>query len=239
MCSLYDCKKVLKKRSQKEFSVTGLKKFFNSSVGCKATMALTGLALVGFLIAHLAGNLLVFKGPEAINLYAKTLRDFPVILWALRLGLLASFLLHIYAAIRLTALSKGSVGYKVKHYRKSRFVARSMALTGSTVLFFVLYHLAHLTFRLTHPEFQKLGHYDVYEMLIQSFTSPLLSSFYVLSIICLMAHLVHGLQSFWRTLGLRHHKYNDLFNRSSLALGIILALSFISIPVSILLGIIR
>lgn len=221
--------------------MASLGKFFNSSVGCKSLMALTGLALVGFLIGHLSGNLLVFKGPDAINSYAKMLRDFPVILWTLRLGLIASFVLHIYAAIRLTVLNRKNRThtYKVKVYRKSSLVSRTMALTGSTVLFFILFHLAHLTFRLTHPEFQKLGPYDVYRMIVLSFKSPLLSFFYCLSIIFLMGHLVHGLQSFWRTLGLRHRKYDQALNLGSLALGILLGVCFLSIPVSVYLGILK
>lgn len=221
--------------------MTGFKNFFRSSVGCKMTMALTGLMLVGFLIAHLSGNLLVFKGPEAINTYAKTLRDYIEVLWVLRLGLIAAFLLHIYSAIRLTALNRKTAQYqyKVKNYKRSSFVARSMMLSGLVLLSFALYHLAHLTFRLTHPEFETLGHYDVYTMLILSFKSPLLTFFYSLSICLLMAHLVHGLQSFWRTLGLRHPKYNHYLNRGSVLLGVILGCGFLSIPVSVFFELIR
>lgn len=204
-------------------------------------MAITGLGLVGFLIAHLSGNLLMFKGPQAINTYAKTLRDYIEILWLLRLGLIFFFILHVYAAIRLTLLNRKSRvhQYKVKNYKKSTLVSRTMMLTGLTVLFFVFYHLAHFTWRWTHPEFQNLGHYDVYTMVLISFKSPLLSLFYILSVSLLMAHLVHGLQSFWRTLGLRHKKYNQILDRSSVLLGVVLALSFISIPVCVFFGIIQ
>ena len=213
----------------------------NSSVGCKILMALTGLAMVGFLIAHLSGNLLVFKGPEALNAYAKMLKDYSGVLWVLRIGLIASFCLHIYSAIRLTRLNRRSSAYtyKVSSYKKSTLVSRTMMLTGMTLLFFVLYHLAHLTFRFTHPEFESFGEFDVYKMLIVSFKSPLLSFFYIISVAFLMGHLVHGLQSFWRTLGLRNKKYDDLLSTGSLWLGVILALGFISIPVSIFFELIQ
>jgi succinate dehydrogenase / fumarate reductase cytochrome b subunit len=221
--------------------VTGFKSFFNSSVGCKMIMAVTGLMLVGFLIAHLSGNLLVFKGPHAINTYAKTLRDYIEVLWVLRIGLFAAAALHIYCAIRLTSMNRKTKKhqYKVKSYKRSTYVARSMMLSGLVLLSFAFYHLAHLTFRVTHEEFALLGHYDVYSMLILSFKSPLITFFYCLSICLLMAHLVHGLQSFWRTLGLRHEKYNNFLNRGSVLLGVVLALGFLSIPASIFFGIIQ
>jgi len=221
--------------------VTAIAKFMKSSIGCKVIMALTGLGLVGFLIAHISGNLLMYKGPEAINAYAKMLRDYMGILWFLRIGLLTFLVLHVYSAIRLTRLNRRQdpYKYKAKSQKKGSLSSRTMMLTGLTVFFFVLYHLAHFTMRWTHPEFHKLSETDVYTMVVTSFQSPLLSLFYILSVSFLMSHLVHGLKSFWRTLGLRHKKYNNFLDKASVALGLILALSFISIPVSVYLGIIK
>ncbi len=203
-------------------------------------MALTGFSLVGFLVAHLSGNLLMYKGPDAINAYAKMLRDYIGILWFLRIGLIAFFFLHIYSAIRLTRLNRKQKSYQYKIKKnKSTLASRTMMLSGLTVLSFVIYHLAHFTFRWTHPEFDKLAEDDVYSMVLVSFQSPLLTLFYMISIGFLMAHLVHGLQSFWRTLGLRSKQYNNLLDKLSLTLGVVLALSFISIPISVYLGIIK
>lgn len=214
---------------------------FKSSVGCKLLMALTGLMLVGFLIAHLSGNLLVFAGPEALNLYAKTLRDYIGVLWVLRLGLIAAFCLHIFAGVRLTALNRQAKPkkYKVTNIVKASLFSRYMMQSGFVVLSFVCYHLAHLTFKATHPEFLELGEFDVYTMLVSSFKDPFVSGFYILSVSLLMAHLNHGISSSMQTLGLCHSKYNALIKNASLGLCVALALGFVSIPVSIFAGYIR
>lgn len=211
-----------------------------SSVGCKMIMALTGLGMVGFLLAHLTGNLLVYKGPEALNAYAKMLHSYGGLLWFLRIGLIASFILHIYSAIRLTSLNRRQTPFKY-HVKKSQssLASKTMMLSGLTVLSFIIYHLAHFTFWWTHPEFMSLPKGDVYRAVIISFQSPFLSLFYAVSICLLMAHLVHGLKSFWRTMGLRHEKYNEALDKGSVALGTLLALGFLSIPVSVFLGFIK
>ena len=212
-----------------------LKRILFSSVGCKLVVALTGLGLVGFLVAHLAGNFLVFVGPEAINDYARQLRKFPLILWILRLGLISIFFIHIAFTIRLTRLNKISnpQKYAVPSRELSSFASRSMILSGLTVLSFVLYHLAHLTFRLTNPLFEQLGEYDVYAMLLISFQNPIIVCFYILSVCLLMVHLSHGISSSFQTFGIKHLKYNKIVENSSIALSIFLALGFSSIPIRI------
>ncbi len=214
-------------------------RFLLSSIGAKVLMALTGIALVGFLVAHLAGNLLVWAGPDAINEYARRLRDFLPVLWALRIGLLLSFVLHVVMAIRLTRLNRQAkpVSYAVKDPVDSSFASRSMMLSGLVVLSFILYHLAHLTFRWTHPEFQDLGDYEVYKMMILSFRSPYVSGFYSIGVILLMVHLNHGLSSMFQTLGINHPKYSPLIKTSCASLSALLAIGFLSIPVGIFLGI--
>ena len=213
----------------------------NSSIGCKVIMSVTGLMLVGFLVAHLSGNLLVFVGEEAINLYSKTLRDYLPILWVMRIALVLAAALHIFSGIRLTQLNRKAkpTSYKVKQSVRASFASRYMALSGSVVLFFILFHLAHLTFRLTHPEFQQLGMYSVYEMLIRSFQSPVISIFYSISIILLMVHLNHGVSSLFQTLGLNHSKYNKLIRSFGPALSLLLAGGFLSIPLAIMFGIVK
>ncbi|MDD9951251.1 MAG: succinate dehydrogenase cytochrome b subunit [Zetaproteobacteria bacterium] len=210
-----------------------------SSVGCKLIMALTGLMLVGFIVAHLAGNLLVFAGPAALNAYAKGLHDLGGLLWVARGGLLVGFLLHIFTGKRLIQLESAAkpVKYKVAARVKASFASRYMALSGVTVLVFFFYHLAHFTFRYTHAqEFAHLGAFDVYAMMILSFRSPILSLFYCASIFFLTLHLNHGLQSLLQTLGFNHPKYDVLNQKILPALGILLGLGFISIPVAVLLG---
>lgn len=213
----------------------------NSSIGCKAVMAVTGIALVGFLLAHLLGNLLVFAGADAINQYAQKLREFLPILWAMRLGLVGFFLIHLFAAIKLTKINREAkpIKYRVKSNVKATFASRYMGLTGAVVLGFVLFHLAHLTFRWTHPEFQNLGAYDVYSMLLASFQNPILALCYSLCIILLMLHLNHGISSLFQTLGLYNSKYTPWLRKFGPSISIFLGLGYLSIPLSIMIGFIK
>ena len=213
----------------------------NSSIGCKVIMSVSGLLLVGFLLAHLSGNLLVFAGEEAINLYAKTLRDYLPILWLLRIGLIVMAVLHIFSGIKLTRMNQKAkpVKYKVNQSVKASFASRYMGLTGVVVLAFIFYHLAHLTFRFTHPAFQSLGDYDVYKMLMLSFSSPLLAMSYCICVVLLMVHLSHGVSSLFQTLGLNHSKYNGLIRTLGPALSTLLAIGYLSIPLSIMFGLIK
>jgi succinate dehydrogenase / fumarate reductase cytochrome b subunit len=218
--------------------MTSISSFYRSSVGCKMVMALTGLGLVGFLCAHLAGNLLVFKGPEAMNHYARTLRDYLPVLWVLRVGLIAIFILHIASAVRLTQLNRAArpVAYAKKKNVQSSFSSRSMMLSGLVVLSFVCYHLAHLTFRWTHAEFRELGDFDVYQMLVLSFRSPYVAFFYCLSIVLLLSHLYHGIVSLFQSLGLYHGGLQPMIRAAGAGLSLLLAVGFLSIPTAIFCG---
>ena len=213
----------------------------SSSVGCKVVMAVTGLALVGFLVGHLAGNLLVFGGPDAINGYAKGLRNFTPLLWIMRIGILAAFAAHIFSGIRLTALNQKArpVPYKVKKNVRASFCSRYMGLSGLVVLGFVLYHLAHLTLKVTHPQFAELDQFDVYQMLLISFKNPLLAGLYTVSVVLLMIHLNHGVSSLFQTLGFHHRKYQKLITLLGPSLSAILGLGFVSVPLAIFLGLIQ
>lgn len=216
-------------------------KTLNSSIGLKLMMALSGLAMVGFLIGHLSGNLLVFAGPDALNSYAEGLRNFPALLNAARIGLVFMVFLHIFTAIKLTAKNKAAnpVKYHSSHANSASAASRSMAGTGFIILFFIIYHLAHYTWRLTHTEFQQLGPFDAYTMLVESFKSLPLALLYVISVSLIGLHLSHGISSACQTLGINHKKYTPFIKKGGAALSIALVLGFASIPVSILLGIVK
>jgi succinate dehydrogenase / fumarate reductase cytochrome b subunit len=202
-------------------------------------MALSGLAMVGFLVAHLSGNLLVFLGPGAIDAYAAKLRDFPVVLWGLRLGLIGATVLHIYSGVRLTQASRAGrpVGYAgASSPRAAGLGSRTMALTGAVVLGFIVFHLAHLTLRWTDPRFLELGHFEVYRMLCLSFSSPLLTLFYGFSVLALCLHLSHGVTSVFQTLGLRTAKNRGFLCYAGPILAGLLGVGFLAGPLAIFFG---
>ena len=214
------------------------KRTLNSSIGGKLVVALTGLGLVGFVIAHLSGNLLIFAGREALAEYAEGLRKFPALLWALRIGLIVMAIAHIAFTIKLNLANKAArpVAYVKKNYRRASFQSRTMVLTGLTLLAYIIYHLLHFTWRTTNAEIAALGPYEVYDMLIIGFSNPAISAFYIIATVLLGMHLSHGISSVFQTLGINNPKYNKLFRSLGPALGVILALGFISIPVAVMTG---
>lgn len=219
-----------------------IKRLFNSSVGNKFLVALSGLAMVLFLVAHLIGNLQIFIGAHAINQYAWFLKQIPEITWAMRIGLIFMIILHIGLTIKLNIANKKArpQAYAVKQTIKASFSSRTMAVSGLIILSFIIYHLMHFTFLATHPEFSHYtdenGWHDVYKMVILSFQQPQLVFFYVLSLTLLFSHLHHGIQSLFHTLGLTNKNWTPIIDKGGKAFALLLYLGYISIPLSIFLG---
>jgi succinate dehydrogenase / fumarate reductase cytochrome b subunit len=159
----------------------------------------------------------------------------------MRLGLIAAAVLHIYFTVRLNIRNRASrpQPYVKKVYARASLQSRTMVLSGLLLLFYAIYHLAHFTWRVTDPTIGALGHYDVYEMLVYSFKSPVMSVSYIVAMVFVGMHLAHGISSLFQTLGLNHPKYNPLIRSAGPVLGVLLAAGYISIPVAILLGIVQ
>ncbi len=149
--------------------------FVRSSIGKKVIMAVTGVLLIGFIMAHMAGNLLVFVGPDAINDYAKLLKESGLILWVARIGLILIFVLHIASAIALKRENRKArpQAYAYKNTVQASIASRYMGLTGSVILLFVIGHLLHFTWTFFNPEYAALidnqGRHDVYRMIVTGF----------------------------------------------------------------------
>src|SRR5262245_39654676 len=118
-----------------------------SSLGSKYVMAITGLLLIGFVLGHMTGNLLIFAGPDAMHGYAAGIKSRPALLWGVRLGLLAVFVVHVLIGIRLTLANKAArpTPYAYEDTLQASWASRHMMLTGLLLLAFVVYHLAHFT----------------------------------------------------------------------------------------------
>ncbi len=226
--------------------MTWLTDFWRSSIGGKVTMAVTGLLLFGFTVAHLLGNLQLLKGPDAINAYAKMLHDLGPLLWVARIGLLAIFVLHVVTAIRLSRANKAArpVPYAKDATMVATFASRSMLFSGLSLLAFVVYHLAHFTFGVTNPEHYAKkaaaaqGH-DVYSMVTASFQVPAIAIAYAGFQIVLFLHLKHGIQSLCHTLGLHHGRYTPMIKTLSFVLAAGVAGGNALLALSVLLGIVK
>lgn len=208
-------------------------------------MAVTGLALLGFVIMHLLGNLLIFRGPEALNAYAAKLRHLGGVLWAARLILLAAVSAHIVMAVVLTRENRGArpVAYTVKHSVQTTYAARTMMVSGVLLTLFIGFHLLHFTFRVTHPDISHLedalGRHDVYAMVVGSFHNPFLALGYVASMVLLCSHLSHGAGSFLQSLGLNNDRWLARVGRAGQMLAVLLGAGYASIPAAVLLGWVR
>lgn len=214
-----------------------LPSFLQSTIGRKVLMALSGAVLIAFVLGHLAGNMLVYLGPDALNEYAVFLRELlhGAGIWLARGGLLAAAAVHVWAAWTLSreSLAARPVAYHRLAADASTAASRTMRWGGVTILLFVIFHLMHLTFGTVHPDFR---HGDVYHNFITGFESVPVSFFYIAANIALGLHLYHGGWSLLRTLGLSHPRHARQARLGSAALGIVVALGNISFPVAVLMG---
>lgn len=208
-----------------------LQPLFNSSVGRKIIMALTGLFLCLFLVVHLSGNLLLFKndGGYLFNQYS----DFMEGNWVIRfleIVLFAGILFHLVDALALTIKNKSArpIPYTVNHpSQNSTWFSRNMGLTGSLILLFLVIHLR--TFMFGQRFFHK--HSSMFESVSSAFRNPYYSGFYVLAIGFLGFHLFHGFQSTFQSLGLNDKMYAKIFRWIGALFSLIIPLGFIAMPV--------
>lgn len=222
----------------------GQETMFRTTVMQKAVVAVTGLVMVLFLIAHLSGNLLVFAGPEAINKYAVGLRDIGALLWIARIILLLSVVLHVYFTIRLRSLSDAArpIKYRQQHYEASTFASRTMLLSGLVIFSYVAFHLAHFTWGKIYPEYYAATYFldgrgpvhDVYSMVIRSFQEWWISALYIIAVTFVMIHLLHATQSALQTLGIYHRRYVQPIRTATRVLAIVLWIGYVSIPLAAL-----
>jgi len=212
---------------------------WQSSVGKKAVMAVTGLILVAYLITHVLANLLVFSGPERINRYDQLLHSNGAVLWGARLILLAALILHIIAATQLAIRSRAARPEPYAGGRDpqvSTFAARTIRWGGVLILLFLIYHILHFTTGTAHPDFVELNpHHNV----STGFRNPLVAAVYLLAMLAVGLHLYHGVWSSGRSLGLSQPSPRPLHRRVALVLAVFVWLGFTAIVIAGSLGLIR
>lgn len=215
-----------------------------SSVLKKAIMAVTGLVLFGWILGHMAGNLKVFQGAEKFNHYAEFLREmgtplFPEagVLWLVRVVLAVSLLLHIWSATSLTLTNRRAreKGYERLKGVQLDYAARTMRVSGVLITVYIVYHLMHLTWGNVHPDFVA-G--DAYGNLVKGFQVVPIALVYIAANLLLGMHLYHGLWSMFQSLGVNHEHYNPWRQRFAVAFATVISLGFITVPVSVLMGIV-
>lgn len=212
-----------------------LSRFWQSTIGKKIVMAVTGIIGILFVIGHMSGNLLMFKGQDAMYHYALLLRTSMPLLWAVRIGLLTAVVLHAVAAYQLTMLSRAArpQGYVDRRPQVTTFAARTIRWGGVLLLTFIVLHLLQLTVGAIHPDFT---HLDPYNNVRIALANPLVAGFYLLAMAALGLHLYHGTWAAVRTLGAARPSAQPLKRRLALALAVIVAAGFMIIPIAALVG---
>lgn len=216
--------------------------YIDTTLGKKAVMAISGLVLFGFVLGHMAGNLQVFLGPEVFNAYAVNLHEMKPLLWGTRSLLAVCFVFHVTMAVQLTTRSIAArpIGYRVKKNERTTFAALTMKFSGFTLLFFVLYHLAHFTFPGVAMGAYEHQHYSMaYTNFVNGFSIPWVVAIYIAAMISLGLHLYHGAYSLFQTLGLNNPLRNDTVRSLSQLVALIITVGNIILPLSVILGLVR
>ncbi|MGQ0560546.1 MAG: succinate dehydrogenase cytochrome b subunit [Gemmatimonadota bacterium] len=218
---------------------------WNSSVGKKILMALSGLVLYGFVIGHMIGNLKVYFGAEAFNHYAEGLRTMGQpflargqLLWIVRLILLIALAIHLVATVRLYLKSKRARRHGYRKYQglEFSFASRTMLWGGIAVLAFVIFHLLDLTWGTVNPAFR---HGNPYHNFVTTFQRVPVSLAYIAAMIPLGLHLYHGFWSMLQTLGANNPRYNHLRRPVAITLATLIVLGNISFPIAVMLGVVK
>jgi succinate dehydrogenase / fumarate reductase cytochrome b subunit len=222
-------------------------RFYEAPIGKKAVMALTGVILFGYVVAHLLGNLQIYSSdPQQINRYAAFLHSPANVgfLWGARLILLLAVVMHIVASIQLTKLKSDArpQGYVKKDNASATYASRTMMWSGPIIAAFVIFHVLHLTAGAVVP-LQDVGgdpaQPDVHANVISGFQNPLISGFYILAMVLLCTHLYHGLWSMFQSLGFYHPRYTPKLKTGAAIFAILIAIGNCSIPLAVMAGLLR
>ena len=217
-------------------------RFYRSAVGKKWVMAITGVILMGFVLAHMIGNLKLYLSKEEINLYGEALRNMPgallprtVLLWTIRIVLIGAFVFHIHSAIGLTLINRRARPPADRYQSKRDYIAadyasRTMRWTGIIILAFLVFHLMDLTWGNANSQFVR-G--DPYNNLVISFRRVPVAIVYALANIALAFHLYHGTWSMFQSMGFTNPRYNALRRRFAQGFAAIILIGNVSFPIAV------
>ena len=220
-------------------------RFYRTAVGKKWVMGITGVALMGFVLVHLIGNIKLYLSKEEINLYGEALRDMPghllprtVLLWTLRSGLFVAFVLHLHSAYGLTMTNRKARPQRYqsrRDYVAADFASRTMRWTGIIVLLYVVFHLMDLTWGTANSEWVR-G--DPYNNLVYSLQRPVVALAYAVANIALAFHLYHGAWSMFQSMGINNPRINKVRRSFATAFAGLILVGNLSFPVLIQLHVV-
>lgn len=217
---------------------------WNSSIGKKYVMAITGLIMIAFLIVHMLGNLKIFYGPTEFDDYAAWLRTIgePVLhsswyLWIQRVVLLAAVLLHITAAAQLSRRDVAARPIKYSHGQRAQatFATRTMRWGGVILALFIIFHILDLTVGTVNPDFEE-G--QAYHNVVESFSTWWINIIYIVAMLMLALHINHGFWSASQTLGYNSPRRDKALKVTGTVLAVVLAVGFLAVPIGVMTGLV-
>ncbi|MDI6766804.1 MAG: succinate dehydrogenase cytochrome b subunit [Bacteroidota bacterium] len=211
--------------------------FYNSSVGKKLLVGLTGLLLISYLVIHLFGNLLIFRNDagRAFDEYAEILPQV-VVIRVIEVGLFLIFLFHIITAAYTWLVNKQAAGKQYKVWKKgqtSKLSSRTMLLSGSIVFIFLVIHMQQFWYT---SRYEAGEHFSMYEVVRATLSEPVYGIFYLIAMFLLGFHLRHGFQSAFQTFGLRDKKFTPIIELVGAIFWLLIPLAFASMPFYFLLN---
>lgn len=216
-------------------SLSRFRRYFSSSVGTKLLIGITGLLLFLYLITHLAGNALIFAGPETFNLYAHRLISNPLLIPA-EIGLLLVFVVHIYKTTRmfLTNQAARPVRYRKRvnagHASRKSFASTTMIGTGLLLLVFLIVHVQQFKFGSYYQTVSPDPIRDLYRTEVEVFQQGIWVAFYVISMVFVGLHLRHGIASAFQSVGIDHPLYTRRLTTWSIVFAVVIAGGLGAIP---------
>lgn len=222
--------------------------FYRSAIGKKAVMAVTGIMLLGFVLAHMLGNLHMYQSAEEMNHYGEYLRTIgePILphsgaLWILRGALIVAFILHIHAAATLTLMNRQSrpVGYKGgRSYMAANYAARTMRWSGIIVGLYLVFHLMDLTLGggAASDSFES-G--QPYENVVASFERTPVAIVYIVANVLLGLHIYHGAWSLFQSLGLANPRFNHWRRGFAMVFAAVIVMGNVSFPIAVMTGLVE
>ena len=214
-----------------------------NSVFKKVVMAVSGIVMLLYLIAHVVGNLKVFAGRESFNSYSEWIRTVgepavpnQTVLTIVRIVLIVAVVAHFWAAVSLWRQAKRArpQAYVTKKAVAQSYASRTMRWGGVIVLLFIVWHILDLTTGTVNPD----GDASPYDRLVASFSNPFSTAFYVLALILLGMHLRHGIWSATQTLGQSNKRRERTVNAFAIAFSTVLIAGFLIVPFSVLFGLV-
>ena len=227
--------------------------FYRSAVGKKWVMAITGIILIGFTVAHMIGNWKIFlpdvDGIPDLDIYADALRSLlvpfipeTVTLWLLRTGLIVAFLLHVHAAYALTLVNRRArpEDYQgPRNFIAANYASRTMRWSGVIFLLFIIFHLADLTWGVQPAAPELWEHGEVYANFVASFSRAPVALFYVAAMIALGFHLYHGFWSMFQSLGVNNPRFNTWRRYLATGFAALIVVGNSIMPLAVLFGFIE